>query len=192
MSHTSREKLVRHLILSNRRLSAAKDRRTRRRHFYYAALGPGLLRDFCLESQVDYVGRNSQRNVVCFCRVSSPSRLRILVSHGVAPLKLSGGCYDQIPRTIIPRTSPHCRCFRAAARHQRPQVRVCVAWRHRAPCGLLREPGLLRHPFSLLQALRDHGSSNNIGITDKASHGPATRRKGLSSDDVSLILVYVR
>ncbi len=29
-------------------------------------------------------------------------------------------------------------------------------------------------------------------IIDKASHGVATWRKGLSSDDVSLILVYVR
>jgi len=47
-----------------------------------------LLRDFCLGPEVDYVGRNSQRKVVGFCRVSNPLRFRILPSHGVAPPKL--------------------------------------------------------------------------------------------------------
>jgi hypothetical protein len=42
----------------------------------------------------------------------------------------------------IPRTSLHCRHFRASGRHQRPQVRARVAWRDRVHCGLLRDPDL--------------------------------------------------
>ena len=126
--------------------------------------GPlGLLRDFCPGPEADYVAHKSQRTVVGFCRVSSPLRFRSLLSHGVAPPKITlndsprlrGGSYDQIPRTIIPRTSLHCRDFLASARYQRPHVRVCLAWRHRVHCGLLRDSGPLHHPFSLLQALKD-------------------------------------
>ena len=161
------------------------------------ALGPGLLRDFCLGPEVDYVGYNSQRKIVCFCRVSNPSRFRTLLSHGVAPPKIAmgdspklpGGSHDQIPRAIIPRTSLHCRCFRASARHQRPQVRVCVAWRHRAPCGLLREPGLLHHPFSLLQALRDLWRVQQIKELSTRRTMALLPGKGPPTDDVSLILV---
>jgi len=83
----------------------------------------GLLRDFCLGSEVDYVGRNGQRKAVGFCRVSNPLRSKTLLSHGLAPpkftvsdsLKLFGGRHDQILRTIIPRTSLHCRYFRVSA-----------------------------------------------------------------------------
>src|SRR5438874_1734395 len=49
-----------------------------------------------------------------------------------------------------------------------------VAWRHRVRRGLLRDSGLLHHPLSLLQTLRDrcsrlggwnrpHGSGSNWG-----------------------------
>jgi AcrB/AcrD/AcrF family len=69
-------------------------------------------------------------------------------------LKLPGGHHDQIPSTIIPGTSLHCRYFRASARHQRPQVRIHVVGWHRVRGSRLRGPGLAR-PFTLLQALRD-------------------------------------
>ena len=69
---------------------------------------------------MDYVGRNRQRKVVGICRVSNPLRLRTLRSHEVASpqvtvndsLKVPGGRHDQIPSTIIPRTSLHCWHFR--------------------------------------------------------------------------------
>ena len=91
------------------------DGRTRRHFLHHLALGPGLLRDSCLGSEVDYVGRNSQRKVGGFCRVSSPLRLGTLVSRGVAPpkitvsgsLKLLGGRYDQVPGTSTPRATLH-------------------------------------------------------------------------------------
>src|SRR5258706_380361 len=70
------------------------------------------------------------------------------------------GGHDQIPRTTIPRISLHHWNFRASARHQRPHVRFRVAGWHRIHWGFLFDPGLLHHPFSLLQALRTHGSSN--------------------------------
>src|SRR5229473_6112383 len=133
------------------------------RHFFplpllLASSARRLTRERSLEDP-----RNGQRKAVGFCRVSNPLRSKTLLSHGLAPLKLtvsdslklSGGRHDQILRTIIPRTSLHCRYFRASARHQRPHVRVRVAWRHRLHCGLLRDPDVLHHPFSVLQALSD-------------------------------------
>src|SRR5260370_24209236 len=39
--------------------------------------------------EVDYVGYNSQRKIVGFCRVSNPLRFRILLSHVVAPPKIT-------------------------------------------------------------------------------------------------------
>src|SRR5260370_18272106 len=67
----------------------------------------------------------------------------------------TGSCHDQIPCPIIPRTSLHCRHFRASAGCQRPHLRVRVAWWHRVHCGFLRDPGPLHYPFSVLQALRN-------------------------------------
>jgi len=100
--------------------------------------------------------------------------------------------FDQIPRAIIPRTSLHCGCFRTSARHQRPHGRVCVAWRHRATSGLLREPGPSTSSLFFTSSIEGPWQQQQYRIIDKASHGVATWRKGLSSDDVSLILVYVR
>ncbi len=84
--------------------------------------------------------------------------------------ELPGGRCDQITRAIIPRTSQHCRGFRARARHQRPHVRVRVAWWHHVPCGLLRDPGLLHHPFSVLQALRDRRSRIAHSVEEHVQH----------------------
>jgi pimeloyl-ACP methyl ester carboxylesterase len=46
---------------------------------------------------------------------------------------------------------------------------IRVAWRHRVPCGLLLDPGLLHRLFSFLQASRDlWQAATNKGIIGKA------------------------
>jgi len=134
----------------------------RRRYLHHLALGPGLLSgDFLSWSQVDYVDVTPQKGSLLPAKFpirrnlgpTGPLRRATKITARDSRKPPVGRTY-QIPRTIYSEDFTILSVFSDSARHQRPHVRVRVAWRHRPHGGLLRGPGLLHHPFSVLQALR--------------------------------------